>query len=206
MKIYKQETSKSCGIACLRSIINHFGNDYTEKQIWDKHDTYRMGQDGDILNPVLNLGVTALRFGLDVTYVGYNPIIFSNNSSKDLRKGLNDKSKKYFGFGRYLINEALKFINLDGRIKIDKLNVKKIKKIIDKDKFVLVEIKPVYLHGKGQINMNHKVIINGYTKKGFKVLDPSDGKETIWDYNTFLLSFYAAIPELLIIKPKRYRV
>ncbi len=201
MKIFKQETNKSCGVACLRSILNHYGNDFSEKDIWDKHDPF-YPKSGGILNPIINIGVTALKFGFDVTYIGYNPIIANNNSSDDLKKSLREKSKTYFDYGKFYVDEALKFLELKGKLKISKLEIKKIKKIIDKNKFALVEIKPAFINKQSSINLNHKVIIIGYTKKGFKILDPSDAKEHILDYDTFLLAFYAAVPELLIIKKK----
>ncbi|MFA5019495.1 MAG: cysteine peptidase family C39 domain-containing protein [Candidatus Pacearchaeota archaeon] len=202
MKIYKQETDKSCGIACLRSILNHYGNNFSEKDIWDKHSPFQTKSEG-IRNPILNLGVTALKFGFDVTYIGYNPIITNNNHSDDLKKSLQEKSKTYFDYGKFYVEEALKFLELKGKLKIEKLNIEKIKKIIDENKFALVEIKPAFINKNGSINMNHKVIIVGYTKKGFKILNPSDAKEHLWDFDTFLLAFYAATPELLIIKNKK---
>jgi len=137
-----------------------------------------------------------------VTYIGYNPIITNNNPSDDLKKSLQEKSKTYFDYGKFYVDEALKFLELKGKLKIDKLNIEKIKKIIDENKFALVEIKPAFINKNGSINMNHKVIIVGYTKKGFKILNPSDAKEHLWDFDTFLLAFYAATPELLIIKRK----
>lgn len=202
MKIYKQETDKSCGVACVRSIINNFGNNFSEKDIWAKHKPFQTKK-GGILNPIMNLGVTALKFGFDVTYIGYNPIIANGNSSEDFKKSLKEKSKTYFDYGKFYVDEALQFLELGGKLKIEKLNIEKIKKLIDENKFVLVEIKPAFINKRGgSINMNHKVIINGYTKKGFKILNPSDAKEYVWDFDTFLLAFYAAIPELLIIKKK----
>jgi len=199
LKIYKQETDRSCGVVCLRSILNYYGNNFSEKNIWDKHNSFQTKK-GGILNPIMNLGVTALKFGFNVTYIGYNPIITNNNSSNDLEKSLKEKSKNYFDYGKFYIDEALKFLELGGNLKIDKLNVEKIKKFVDENKFVLVEIKPAFIYKKGPINMNHKVLVIGYTKKGFKILNPSDAKEYLWDFDTFLLAFYAAIPELLIIK------
>lgn len=202
MKIFKQETDKSCGVACLRSIINHFGNNFSEKDIWDKHAPFKSKNMG-IRNPILNLGVTALKFGFDVTYFGYNPIIANNNSSDDLKKSLKEKSKTYFNYGKFYVDEALKFLELKGNLKIDKLNIEKIKKIIDKNKFALVEIKPAFINKKSSLNMNHKVIIVGYTKNGFRILNPSDAKEHLLDFDTFLLSFYAAVPEMLIIRNRK---
>ena len=202
MKIYKQETDKSCGVACLRSVMNQFGNNFSEKDIWAKHKPFQP-KNGGILNPILNLGVTALKFGFDVTYFGYNPIIANNNSSGDLRKSLEEKLKTYFDYGKFYVGESLQFLELGGNLKIEKLNIEKIKKLVDENKFVLVEIKPAFVNKKGSINMNHKVIVGGYTKKGFKILNPSDAKEYLWDFDTFLLAFYAAVPELLIIKKKK---
>jgi ribosomal protein L18E len=186
----------------LRSIINHFGNDFSEKDIWAKHKPFQP-KNGGILNPIMNLGVTALKFGFDVTYLGYNPIITNGNSSDDLKKALEKKSKTYFDYGKFYVDEALQFLELGGKLKIEKLNIEKIKKLIDQNKFVLVEIKPAFVSKNGSINMNHKVIVVGYTKKGFKILNPSDAKEYLWDFDTFLIAFYAAIPELLVIKNKK---
>jgi ABC-type bacteriocin/lantibiotic exporter with double-glycine peptidase domain len=200
MKIFKQETDKSCGVACLRSIFNYYGDNFSEKDIWKK--TFPFKTKNGIRNPIINLGVTALRFGFDVTYIGYNPIIANNNSSKDLNESLKKKSKVYFDYGKFYVDEALKFLKLKGKLKIEKLNIKRIKKIVDNYKFVLVEIKPAFVNKHGNIDMNHKVIIIGYNNQGFKILDPSDSKEHVLDFDTFLLAFYSAIPELLIIKKK----
>ncbi|MGD9276239.1 MAG: cysteine peptidase family C39 domain-containing protein [Candidatus Pacearchaeota archaeon] len=199
MKIYKQETSKSCGVACLRSIINHYGNNFSEKDIWNKHVSFQSKT--GILNPILCLGVTALKFGFNATYIGYNPIITNKNKYPDLEKSLKAKSKNYFDYGKSIIDNALEFLKLGGKIKIDKLNIEKIKKLIDKNNFILVEVKPAFVNKKASINFNHKVIVTGYNKKGFKILNPSDAKEYLGDFDSFLLAFYAAVPELLIIKP-----
>jgi len=201
MKIYKQETNKSCGVACLRSIFNYYGNNYSEEDIWKKHTLFNT-RDGGILNPIISLGVAALNFGYDVTYIGYNPRISKNNSSTSLLHSLKERSKTYFDFGKYSADEAINFLELGGKIKIDKLNIEKIKKIIKKNKFALVEIRPAFLNNKGNVNQNHIIILIGYNNKGFKVLDPHDAKEKIIPFDTFLISFYAAIPELLIIKKK----
>jgi hypothetical protein len=199
MKIFKQKTGKSCGVACLRSIFNYYGNTLSEEDIWKKNEFYSTSQ-GGILNPILSLGITALKFGFNVEYIGYNPIILNKDNKKTLEKSLKDKSKNYFDFGKYYVDIALKFLKLGGKITIDKLNIDKIKKIIDQNKFALVEIKPAFIYNNSSLNMNHKVIIIGYNKTGFKILDPSDGKEHLWDFDSFLLAFYAAVPELLIIK------
>ena len=201
MKIFKQETKKSCGIACLRSIFNYYGNNFSEKDIWEKDESYNPNGE-KIRNPILTLGVTALKFGFDVKYFGYNPIIINENKG-DLKESLKNKSKCYFDFGKYYVDQALQFLELGGKITIDKLNIKKIKKLIDENKFILIEIKPAFIGNSSSLNMNHKVIARGYNKKGFQILDPYDGKKHLWDYDTFLLAFYAAIPELLTIKEKK---
>jgi len=198
MKIFKQETKFSCGIACLRSIFNNYGNNFSEKDIWDKHESILLN--GNIRNPILNLGVTALKFGFNVSYIGFNPILTNNNKYKDLKKSFKEKSERFKDFGKSYVEEAVKFLELKGKIRFEKFNLEKIKKIIDKNGFVLVEIKPSFINKKSSLSMNHKIIIIGYNKKGFKVLDPSDAKEHFIDFDTFLLAFYAAIPELLIIK------
>jgi hypothetical protein len=201
IKIFKQETNKSCGIACLRSIFNYYGNNFSEKDVWKKHKSF--GKGDKIRNPILSLGLTALKFGFKVKYIGYDPIIANNNSNpKNLKKSLKIKSKNYFSFGKFYVNSALKFLELGGEIVIDKLNIAKLKKIIDKDKFFLVEIRPAFISKNSSVslNMNHKVIVIGYNKKGFRILNPSNAKEYLWDFDSFLLAFYAAVPEILIIK------
>lgn len=198
MKIFKQETDKSCGVACLRSIFNYYGNNFSERDIWEKDESFKPNEKS-LRNPILTLGVTALKFGFKVEYVGYNPIIINKNKGS-LKKSLEFKSKHHFDFGKYYVDKALEFLKLGGKITLDKLNIKTIKKLIDTNKFLLVEIKPAFAHNSASLNMNHKVIVGGYNKKGFIIFNPSDGKKHLWDYDTFLLSFYSAVPELLIIK------
>ncbi len=200
MEIFKQETDKSCGVACLRSIFNHYGNNFSEKDIWEKNAYF--GTKYRMLNPMLTLGVVALKFGFDVEYIGYHPIIVNGNKKDTLKDSLKEKSKNNFDFGKYYVDKAIEFLNLKGKITIDKLNINKIKKIIDKNHFAIVEVKPAMLGIRISLNMHHKVIIKGYNKKGFKVLDPSDAKEHLLDYESFLLAFYAAIPEMIIINNK----
>ena len=203
MKIYAQETNKSCGVACIRSAINHYGGNFSEKDIWEKTKPFTSENTG-ILNPILNMGITALKFGFDVTYIGYEPTITQNNSSEDLLKSLKQKSKTYYGYGKFIIDNSLEFIKLGGKIKIDIPNIEKIKKIVDKNKFIIVEVSPIFLNKNAtNRNMRHKIIINGYTKTSFKVLDPSKARKYNLNFDKFLLAFYSANPELLIIKPKK---
>ena len=202
MKNYKQETNESCGVACLRSILNSFGNGFSEEDIWKRYEPFK-SKTGVFLKPIMCLGVTALKFGFKATYIGYNPIIANRNHFDSLKESLKKKSKTNFDYGKFLVDEALRFLKLGGKLKIEILNIKKIKKLVDENKFVLVEIKPAFVNHKSPIGQNHKVIVIGYTKKGFKILDPSDAKEHLWDFDTFLLAFYAAVPELLVIKKKK---
>ncbi|MDA3836217.1 MAG: hypothetical protein PF542_01205 [Nanoarchaeota archaeon] len=200
MKILKQETDKSCGVACIRSAINNYGHNFSEKDMWDKNKPF--GEGDNILNPIISLGVLALKFDMNVEYIGYHPIIANGHGGKILKEALLEKSKKNFSFGKYYVDTALEFLELGGKLNIEKLNIEKIKKIIDENEFAIVEIKPAMLGGNTSINMHHKVIIEGYNEKGFKILNPSNAQEEVWDYDSFLMAFYAAIPELLIIKKK----
>lgn len=198
MRIYKQETSKSCGVACLRSAFNHYGNDYSEKDIWAKHNSFKE------LNPIISLGLTALKFGFEVVYMGYNPVIVNNNKyPKDLKKSLKIKSKKYFNYGKFIVDTSLEFLDRKGRIIENKLSLNKIKSLIEKEKFIIINVKPAFITGRGLVDMNHKVIVYGYNNNGFNILNPSDATEEIWDFDSFLLAFYAAVPELLIIRKKK---
>ena len=137
---------------------------------------------------------------MDVKYVGYNPILVNNNSSEDLEKSLKEKSKNYFDYGEYYVNETLNFLKLNGKIKLELLNIEKIKKIIDKEKFAIIEIKPEFISKNTPPGHTHKVIISGYTEKSFKVLNPSDTKEYFWNFDIFLIAFYSANAELLIVR------
>ena len=199
IKIFKQETSKSCGVACLRSILNYYGKNLSEKDIWKKHNPY-ITKNGP-RNPIISLGLTALKFGFRVKYVGYNPIIVSNNSNpKYLQASLKIKSKKNKKIEKYYIDTALKFLELGGELIIDRLNIKKLKKIIDENNFFLVEIKPAFFWKNIPLDANHKVIVIGYDKEHFKMLNPSNGQEWLIKFDSFMMAFYAAMPEILIVK------
>jgi hypothetical protein len=201
VKILKQETDRSCGIACIRSIMNSLGSNLSEKDVWDKHEPYFQSPNS-MLNPMLNFGITSLKFGFDVEYYNYHPVLANNNQDSNLKKSLEIKSKNYFQFGKYYVDRALEFLNLSGKIIFDKLGVDRIKEIIDENKFVVVEIMPAFVNKNLSLNMRHKVIVSGYTEKEFKILDPSDAREHIWNCDTFLLAFYSAIPEMLVISKK----
>ncbi len=199
MKIFKQETNKSCGVACLRSIFNYHRKTFSEKEIWEKNEVYKTSN--GIINPIISLGITALKFGFKAEYIGYNPLIFKIGK-KNLKESLQEKLKTYIEFGKFSVDKTLEFLELGGKVTIKKLTLKALKEIIDKNKFVIINLKPAFIWNTVSLGMNHKVIIEGYNKKGFKILNPSTEKSEVIDYDTFLLAFYAAIPELLIIKKK----
>jgi hypothetical protein len=203
MKIYRQETGKSCGVACIRSAINYYGNDFSEKDVWDKNESFVM-KNGSILNPMISLGVTTLKFGLGVEYIGYDVAIVNGNKYDDLLKSLKHKSRTYFDYGKFIVNKSIEFIELGGNLKIEILTIEKIKKLLDKNSFVIVEIKPAVINKKSlNRNMHHKIILNGYTKKGFGVLDPGGAKKYNLDFDKFLLAFYSAGQELLVVRKKK---
>lgn len=199
MKIFQQETNQSCGIACLRSILNYYEKNFSEQDLWKIHKSLNLGE-GKIVNSVLDFGVTALKLGFKVKYIGYNPAIANNNSFRDLKKSLKKKSKTYFGFGKHCVESGIEFLELGGKLKIEKLNVEKLKKLLDKKEFLFVNIKPAFLGKNISSGMNHKIILEGYTKKGFKILNPSGALKEIISFDDFLLAFYGASPEALIIK------
>jgi len=115
-------------------------------------------------------------------------------------RSLQEKSKRYFEFGKFCVDKALEFLELNGEIIIDKLNTEKLKKLIDNNKFLIAEIRPAFIKNASP-NQLHKVILDGYSKKGFHILDPS-GEEYVVDFDSFLMAFYGAMPEVLIIKRK----
>jgi len=196
MKIFKQETDKSCGIACLRSIFNYYGKDLTEKEILEKHKFYKIA--GGVINPLISLGITALKFGFKVKYIGFNPII-ANNLHGDLINSLKQKSKKYFKIGKFYVDKTIEFLNLNGEIKIERLNIEKLKRLINENGFILVGIRPAFIDNRSSINNSHKVIINSFNENRFHIIDPI-GKEYDVDFDSFLMAFYGAMPEVLIIK------
>jgi hypothetical protein len=201
IKIFKQETNKSCGVACLRSILNYYGKDFSEKDIFDIKESFHSEKWG-LQNPQINLGNAALRLGFDAIYMGENHIIAYNNKFKNIKKSLKEKSKIYSDYGKFVIEEALEFLKLGGKIKIELLTIEKIKKILKKYKFVITEINPASIKKKGNTNLRHKIILTGYTKKGFEILNPTDAKKYIYPFDDFILAFYQAEAELLIIEGK----
>jgi len=198
MKIFKQETDKSCGVACLRSIFNYYGNNFSEKDILKRNKFLEYGQ-GKVDNPLINLGLTGLKFGYKVEYIGYNPLLFFK---KNFEKEIKERQKKFFGYGKFVVSSALNFLKLGGKISFDKLNVNRLKELIDKNKFILVEVKPAFLRWPVNINSVHKFILDGYNKKGFHALNTNNGKASTIDFDSFMIAFYGAVPEILIIKNK----
>jgi hypothetical protein len=196
MKIFKQETNRSCGIACLRSIFNYYGKELAEKDIFEKHEFY--SKENTVANPLISLGVTALKFGFKADYIGYNPIIAKD--SERLEESLENKSKTYFGIGKFYVDSTLEFLKLGGKVKIERLNSGKLENLIDRHKFILIGIKPAFLDSKAPPHLSHKILLDGYNKKTFHVLDPADGKARNISKGNLLMAFYADMPEALIIR------
>ena len=201
MEILKQESSTSCGIACIRSVMNNLGGKFSEEDIRKVHESL-VSDSGNEINPPLSLGITALKLGYSVKYYTYSHIFFGNNRFSDLMENLEEKQRNYFGYGKYYVERAIEFLNLKGEFVLDKLGRDKLKSFIDDEEYPIVQIRTCFLSGKGNLGNRHKVIINKYDENGFYFLDPTSGEEKFVDYDTFYLAFYQEGPELLILGKK----
>ena len=196
MKIYKQETDISCGVACLRSIFAHYGLEIPEKEILERNEFYKT--DSGVMNSIMSLGITAIKFGFNATYIGYNPMIFRN--SNNLNESLNEKLKHYKGYGLFLVQRTIEFIKLGGKIKVERLDIEKLKRLADENGFFIADVRPTFYNEKSLFGNVHKIIVTGYNEKGFIILCPSNAKKEVIDFQPFLMAFYASMPEVLVIK------
>jgi hypothetical protein len=123
----------------------------------------------EIVNSIINLGLTALKFGFKVKYVGWNPILINGNDDRTIinkeenidkiKKVLKEKSKKYKRINKFYVDTPLKFLELGSELVFEKLNIEKLKNILDKEKFFLVEVKPAFFMNKTTLEAMHKVIV-----------------------------------------------
>ena len=200
-EIFKQETHLSCGIACLRSIFSHYGKKLSEAQIMEKHEFYKL-PDGNARNPIISLGVTALKNGFKAKYIGYNPVVF-NKVEGNLVHSLKEKSSKYKDYWKFCVDKTLELLNLKGEVLISRLNIPKLEKLIDDNGFVLAGIKPSFLDYNAHISsLSHKVIVDSYDKdkSTFHILDPADGKGKSYHAENFYVALCNEMPEVLTIK------
>lgn len=198
IKIYKQESNISCGVACLRTIFAHFGKELSEKQILSMNKFF-IKDANSISNPTISLGVTALKFGFNVKYIGFNPVIANGNKLSNLKDSLIQKQKFYFELGKFTIESAIEFLELGGELVIERLNIEKLKQLVDNNKFLIVRVKPAF-YKNASLHMNHMLVIDGYNKDSFHILDPANAKQYYLEYDIFLMAFYGSTPEVLIIK------
>jgi len=198
IEIIKQETDRSCGIACLRSVANYYGIKLSEKDIFDKHEFYN--SERNVLSPMITLGLTSLKLGLKAKYVGYNPVV-ANQTNDNLKMSLEAKSSRYKDMWKFYVDKTLEFMKLGGEVVIDRLNIPKLEKLINENGFIIAGIRPAFMSENNHItNIHHKVILDGYdkTKNSFHVLDPV-GKKYDANADNFLMAFYQTLPEVLII-------
>jgi hypothetical protein len=110
--------------------------------------------------------------------VGYNPLIANKNKSNCLKKSLREKLKNYDYYGKFIIKTSLEFLEKGGKIKIEKLTINKIKKLLDKYKFLLTEIKPAFINKNLSMKANHKNNFNWLHKKRIQNIRPWKWKTT----------------------------
>lgn len=202
MKLIKQETSRSCGVACIRMILDYYGLQVSEQQIFD---FFQPNENRFKETNLFSLGNFALKQNFDVRYIGYNPMIFSNLKITDLKTALAGKIKINYNAGKWCCEEALKFIEAKGEL-VKKIPVlRDINLLLDKKIPVIVGVRPVFLRMRGKLSMNHFIIIKGYDGDRYYILDPAHGELKI-DSATLLTAIYARMPEMLIIsKPKKVK-
>lgn len=193
LKRFKPETNRSCGVSCLRSILELQNINVTEKEVFD----YGVLFEGK-LNPLITLGSFAIEKGLKAEYIGFNPIIFRDDKEPRVEV-LKKRLFNYSDYGRFLVEKTIKFLELGGKVNIKIPGTDDIESYLDKNSPVLVGLRPALLDGKTDYNKLHYVVVVGYDEGNFFILDPSfEAIKKIKKLN-LLAAMYSRMPEVLAI-------
>jgi len=193
LKRFKPETNRSCGVSCLRSILDLHNLSSSEKEIFD----YGVLFEGK-LNPLIALGCFAIEKGLKVGYVGFNPVIFKDDKEANVGV-LKQRLPTYFSYGRFLVERAIRFLELGGEVKFKIPDAKDIETYLNKNALVLIGLRPALLDGKAGYNKLHYVVAVGYDEDNFFILDPSFENIRKVKKLNLLAAMYSRMPEILVI-------
>ena len=190
---HQQETSRSCGVACLRSILDFHGIKVSEKEILD-HNVFP-----DNMCVLIGLGRAALEFGLKAEYVGVNPMVFRNDKNVSLET-LKERVNKQFELGKVLVEQTILFLQKGGTVTLKIPTLQGIKDIIKSGTPQLISVRPALLGRLIAFDMRHYVVPVYYDDENIYYMDPAVASVQKNSNTTFMAAVYSLMPETIIIK------
>lgn len=173
---------QNCGLKCLDALFQYYRIDKTPKDLIKKDTNKPLW--------ISDLGSLVLGAGLPVTLFTYSQKIFRpewfNFSKQKIFAKLRKREKNL------LIDRArrsiLDFLKLGGKLKFEVLNAERLKYYIKNKKPVLLAASSSIIHHRFMLS-GHFVVLIGYDKKFFIILNPGRRKVTKEKINIDLLLY-----------------
>ena len=184
---FNQITPYSRIPACLQEVFGFYKKHISQEKIM-----------GSSLNP--KLGMSLPEAGIFVGKYGFTSSIIVNNieifdptwfnlDEKKLTENLKLRRRYVGKYYKYLIDLYLKYIKSGGKIKFDTIGADLLKKYLSQHIPIIMELASTFLYKKaksgkpGSFNESfkgevegHGVVIAGFTKDKFKIVDPNSQK------------------------------
>jgi hypothetical protein len=176
---------ENCGTKCLKAVLNYYGrNDYKTSKISSKFNFW-----------ITDLGINAIKLGFEPIIYTYSHTIFEPQwlhlpQAKFLEK-LNRNSQK-----NKILKQARKsvadFIKLGGKFKREVITIKNLKSYLKRKKPVILAVNSSVIHRESRFSSGHYIILIGYRKNDFIILNPGRKtfKEEVINQNLILYSLY----------------
>ena len=147
---HKQQTEISCLPACIKMVLNYYGDDVEELDLLEKG---KIGNHPGTWDAKLAPHIIKKGYYFESWWKDVKDPKLPKKILEEYRKSMAKAKKlgfKYQGEG----------------------SIEKIKKLIDKGIPVIVEVEAAKFYGKKSYEFTHVVVVNGYDGKGFFYLDP----------------------------------
>lgn len=200
--LFKQpKNSVLCGPTCLKMLYWYYGERLDLEDIKKEMRMYNWG------TLITELGRSLLKHNFNVALTTFNtrwfPNTFKSMSSNDLKRYIIKKmhtSKKQ----KRLLKSMVSFIEEGGKLKVDIVTEKDIKKAIKSKNPPIICIDNKVLFGKKPGKRGHFVIPVGINKDKIVINDPhsKNGGIKSYDKNKIIFALYSWSASTLFIKPK----
>lgn len=131
LKHYKQHTSYSCGIACIRMLLERFGKDYLEKYLIDLGNCKKGMDELDIRLTLEKIGFSCKIYN----FMSLNDLVYKLNKNVPLMVGFQDHWQIVVGYDKKYI--LIVDSNYD---RIKRINKKRFLKLLKTDDSNILEI------------------------------------------------------------------
>lgn len=176
---YAQERSMTCGLACVRMLLDFYGYKVSEDEILAETYMHKMGSwYSDLAKPFIERGLKTKIYTINLNI--YSPFWAGENVEK-LKKRLSKRKEELKGLLKTEVERMLQYLDSGGELALEIPDVEVLRNLIRKQPLI-IPINRSFIYRDRIDDAGHYVVVNGFDGDSYTVLDPAQGSPNGFEY------------------------